>query len=207
MAAKKTVKANTAYNTLIADIKAFGKESRGIRQKAQDIMYRCVFVYLDSGNATPATLLVKEMGEAWHLRAVKVWFEHFGGMRWAKNENGEERFEKNKEAFDAMKAEYSKSKVAFGSKLKKQPVFWEYTPNPEYKGFDLVAFLKSGLTRTDKLAKDKEKLATGKVKNLHFRDRLAALVKELEAEIGDEDDEGGSSPVVETSHTEEAVIH
>lgn len=135
--------------TVTKDGKALAKLILGIKRRTASLQndihivaVSCVMHAVEFGNALPATQLIEAItggSKAYAIRAnaLKKWFEEIGCFVWNNGEQPGFKMDAERRAIlkgmDEAKAITTISRVPF----------WEYAPEPEYKGFDLNARLKS----------------------------------------------------------------
>lgn len=177
-----------ALNAMISGIK---RRIATLQNDLHIIAVSCVLHAVEHNNALPATHLIEAVtggskNYALRVNALKKWFEEIGCFRW---NNGEVPGFK-------MNADRRKVLIELGNKaegyVSKRP-FWEYTPEPEYKGFDLQAKIKTLIGQAIKASVEHGDDDKTKVDP----DMVAAL--QLLLSRASETDDNGSIPFLESN--------
>lgn len=150
----------------------------------------CVMHALDHNNALPATQLVEAItggSKSYAIRAnaLKKWFEEVGCFVW---NNGETPgFKMNADRKAIIQAIGDDNAII--AKIGKVP-FWEYAPEPEYKGFDLNKAIATLLSRANTAIKEHGTDPKTKID----MNTLSGLARLLSNNSGNDDDVDGDEP-------------
>lgn len=183
----KTTKDGKALATMIGSIK---RRTATLQADIHVAAMSCVMHALDHNNALPATQLVEAItggSKSYAIRAnaLKKWFEEVGCFVW---NNGEQPgFKMNAERKATIKAIGDDDAII--AKIGKMP-FWEYAPEPEYKGFDLNKAIAALLSRANTAIKEHGTDPKTKID----MDTLSGLARLLSNNSGNDDDVDGDEP-------------
>lgn len=183
----KITKDGKALATMIGSIKS---RAATLQADIHVAAMSCVMHAIDHNNALPATQLVEAItggSKSYAIRAnaLKKWFEEVGCFVW---NNGEQPgFKMNQDRKATIKAIGDDNAII--AKIGKVP-FWEYAPEPEYKGFDLNKAIAALLSRANTAIKEhgtdpKTKIDMG---------TLSGLARLLSNNSGNDDDVDGDEP-------------
>ena len=111
------------------------------------------------GDVMYAQRLVEALGDGWRLNALRAWFIKFGPYTWVtKTKDKPAHFALDKAKRDSMKAEFEADEAAVFDKLGKV-TFWDFKPEPEFEGFDLLKEAKKLVKKANGIKGDKDKMA------------------------------------------------
>lgn len=143
-------------------IKAFQVANGTLHGMAHAIMCSCTMHAIDHGNTTPANDFIEAFTgkSGWRVNAIREWFETFGPFTW--------NAEKKKLTFSKKKLEKVKN---FNPDT--ATTFWEFKPEPPYRGLDLNAEIirlvkkaNEAIKETDPERVKKNKIDTAKLVKL-----------------------------------------
>ena len=160
---------------------------------------------IEHGDFTHIPRVEKALSErGFRSNALKAWFTSdkvFGKapLIW-KLKDGETaaHYELNSQAIPMLKARYAADADAFTALLMATP-YYKLTKEQEFKGFDLLDYLKRGIGQADKASQDAEKMATGKV-NIDGADAVRKLVATLAAQRAEQAQSVERAPSDDTVH-------
>lgn len=160
------------------------------------------------GDFTHIPRVEKALSErGFRSNALKAWFTSpkvfglKGGPLVWRLKDGETaaHYELNKDAIDGLKDRYAADPDAFTALLMATP-YYKLTKETEFKGFDLLDYLKRGVGQADKIVSDPEKMAKGKV-NTDGLDAVRKLVATLTAQRAEQ------ASSVERASDEDDTVH
>ena len=142
--------------TLSKLITGIRRRTASLQADMHVIAVSCVMHAVEFGNALPATQFVEALtggskSSAIRVNALKKWFEEVGCFTWNNGENPGFKMNAARRAMlKSMEEDYLDSAIATLSKVP----FWEYVPEPEYKGFDFNARLRSLISQASKAKRE-----------------------------------------------------
>lgn len=146
-----------------------GKSSATLANNIHLHMVDIIQHFKAHGDATAATTLYTVMHSAIRRKAIVTWFEFYGGMKFVAESKKDNKvkpahFIRNKDiSFDDIDLE------AAGNESP-----WDLEPEPQFKGFDLMAQVKALIKKAEKMA-EAEVPEDQKDKVIIPSDKLAAL--------------------------------
>ena len=173
--------------TLSKLITGIRRRTASLQADMHVIAVSCVMHAVEFGNALPATQLVEAItggSKSYAIRAnaLKKWFEEVGCFVW---NNGETPgFKMNADRKAIIQAIGDDNAII--AEIGKVP-FWEYAPEPEYKGFDLVKAIRALVSKANKNLQEHGNDANTKIDPA----MLSALSRLTIVDTTDDDDDNG----------------
>jgi hypothetical protein len=134
---------------------------------------------IDHSDADGASRLVNGLGGGFRRTAIINWMIAYGPFKWTKDKDKVKYPLGGKLTFDGDKAEQCKKDRASILKTAEADPFWEFEPEKEFKGIDILGLIKSTIERAEKAEQEAdtpEKKAKLKLKGLV---QLRKVYKEL----------------------------
>ena len=183
--------------TLSRLITRIRRRTASLQEDMHVIAVSCVMHAVEFGNALPATQFVEALtggskSSAIRVNALKKWFEEVGCFTW--NNGG---FKMNAARRAMLKGMDEAKAIATLSKVP----FWEYAPEPEYKGFDFNARLLSLISQANKAKREH-----GDDEKTKVDDTLIASIQMLLNRTDGDDDNRASVPMIEAAVLEASNV-
>lgn len=143
--------------------KMIGKQSKSLDKAIHDHAVTIAewIATVGSGNVTPATFFLSQIGDGARKNALRQWFLDFGGCSW-----------------NAEKKTFGKKKdFVFSLINAKENPWYAYVPEPEFKPVDGEALLRATIAKMKKALADTEHASKHKVSK--------DMLKKLEAILTD----------------------
>lgn len=186
--------------TLSKLITGIRRRTASLQADMHVIAVSCVMHAVEFGNALPATQFVEALtggskSYAIRVNALKKWFEEVGCFTWNKEETP--GFKMNAARRAMLKGMDEDKAIATLSKVP----FWEYAPEPEYKGFDFNARLLSLISQANKAKREH-----GDDEKTKVDDTLIASIQMLLNRTDGDDDNRASVPMIEAATLEASNV-
>lgn len=184
-------------DTLSKLITGIRRRTASLQADMHVIAVSCVMHAVEFGNALPATQFVEALtggskSYAIRVNALKKWFEEVGCFTW--NNGG---FKMNAARRAMLKGMDEAKAIATLSKVP----FWEYVPEPEYKGFDFNARLLSLISQANKAKREH-----GDDEKTKVDDTLIASIQMLLNRTNGDDDNKAPPPKASVPMIEAAAL-
>lgn len=138
-------------------IQSIANRSTALRNDCHIAAVSCIMHATKHGDVMYAQRLIEAMGEGWRLNALRAWFGKFGPFTWvAKTKDKAGHFGLDKDKRKLMLAELEADEDAVGKKLS-EVTYWEFKPETEFMGFDLLKEIKKLIKRASTVKEDEGK--------------------------------------------------
>lgn len=171
-------------NNLNDRSKALGKQSKSLDKAIHDhaVTIAQWIATVGSGNVTPATFFLSQIGDGARKNALRQWFLDFGGCSW-----------------NAEKKAFGKKKdFVFSLINAKENPWYEYVPEPEFKPVDGEALLKATIAKMKKALADTEHANQHKVSKDMLKKLEAILTDKAPHYVQSETEPKSEAPVEPT---------